>query len=74
MAILPEYRGRGFGKQLAQDCIAYATEQAGTLVWCTSRIATVSFYGALGFTESSDTFSLPQYSDALYVRMQRPLP
>jgi GNAT superfamily N-acetyltransferase len=74
MATLPEYRGHGFGKQLAQYCIAYAAEQRGTLVWCTSRVATVPFYSALGFTESSDTFSLPQYSDALYIRMQRPLP
>jgi GNAT superfamily N-acetyltransferase len=74
MATLPEYRGRGFGKQLAQHCIAYAVEQRGTLVWCTSRVATVPFYRALGFAESGETFSLPQYSDALYIRMQRPLP
>jgi GNAT superfamily N-acetyltransferase len=73
MATLPEYRGRGFGKQLAQHCIAYAVEQRGTLVWCTSRVATVPFYRALGFAESGETFSLPQYSDALYIRMQRPL-
>jgi GNAT superfamily N-acetyltransferase len=73
MATLPEYRGRGFGKQLAQRCITYAGKQGGTLVWCTSRNATVPFYRALGFTESGDTFSLPQYSDALYVRMQHRL-
>ena len=74
MATLPEHRGRGFGKQLAQRCIAYAAEQRGTLVWCTSRVATVPFYSALGFEECSDAFPLPQYSDALYIRMQRPLP
>ena len=74
MATLPEYRGRGLGKQLAQRSIGYAAEQGGTLVWCTSRIATVHFYRTLGFIECSDTFSLPQFSDALYIRMQRPLP
>jgi GNAT superfamily N-acetyltransferase len=74
MAALPECRGRGFGKQLVRRCIAYATEQGGTLVWCTSRIATVPFYRGLGFTESGDSFSLPQYSDAFYIRMQRALP
>jgi GNAT superfamily N-acetyltransferase len=74
MALLPEHRGRGLGRELAQRCITYAAEQGGTLVWCTSRIATVPFYRALGFTESGDTFSLPQYSDAVYIRMQRPLP
>ncbi|MFL6428203.1 MAG: GNAT family N-acetyltransferase [Acidobacteriaceae bacterium] len=71
MAILPEYRGNRLGKQLAHRCITYAAEQGGTLVWCISRIATAPFYRALGFTESGDTFSLPQYSDALYIRMQR---
>ena len=74
MATLPEYRGRGLGKQLAQRSIGYAAEQGGTLVWCTSRIATVPFYRALGFSESGHTFSLPEYSDALYIRMQHPLP
>jgi GNAT superfamily N-acetyltransferase len=74
MATLPEYRGHGFGKQLAQRCIAYAAEQRGILVWCTSRVATVPFYSALGFAECSDAFPLPRYSDALYIRMQRPLP
>jgi ribosomal protein S18 acetylase RimI-like enzyme len=74
MATLPECRGRGFGKQLARRCITYAAEQCGTLVWCTSRVATVPFYRALGFTESSTAFSLPQYSDALYIRMERLLP
>jgi GNAT superfamily N-acetyltransferase len=74
MATLPEYRGRGLGNQLAQRSIGYAAEQGGTLVWCTSRIATVPFYRALGFSQSGDTFSLPEFSDAIYIRMQRPLP
>ena len=74
MATLPVYRGRGLGRQLAQRCIAYAAEQSGTCVWCTSRAATVAFYRALGFTECSDTFPLPEFSDAHYIRMQRPLP
>ena len=74
MATLPEYRGCGLGRQLAQRCIAYAAEQGGTCVWCTSRVATVAFYRALGFIECSDTFSLPEFSDALYIRIRRPLP
>jgi predicted GNAT family N-acyltransferase len=74
MATLAGYRGHGLGRQLAQRCIAYAAEQGGTCVWCTSRVATVAFYRTLGFTECSDTFSLPEFSDALYIRMRRPLP
>ena len=74
MATLPEFRGRGIGNALAQHCIAYAKEHRGTLVWCTSRVATAGFYRKLGFVESGDTFSLPPYSDALYIRMRRVLP
>jgi ribosomal protein S18 acetylase RimI-like enzyme len=74
MATLPEYRGRGPGRQLAERCIAYAAEQGSPCVWCTSRVATVAFYRTLGFTECSDTFSLPEFSDAIYIRMRRPLP
>jgi GNAT superfamily N-acetyltransferase len=74
MATLPEYRSRGFARQLAQRCIAYAAEQGGTRVWCTSRVATMAFYRTLGFIECSEPFALPEYSDALYIRMQRPLP
>ena len=73
MAARPECRGRGLGKQLVRRCIAYAVEQRGTLVWCTSRIATVPFYRALGFREIGDPYSLPQYSDALYIRMRHSL-
>jgi GNAT superfamily N-acetyltransferase len=73
MAILPAYRSRGLGRQLAHHCLAYAVEQRATLIWCTSRAATVAFYRMLGFNECSDAFPLPQYSDALYIRMQRPL-
>lgn len=74
MATLPEYRGQGLGKQLAQRSIAYAIKQTGTLVWCSARVTTVPFYRALDFTECSDIFLLPQYSDLPYIRMQRPLP
>jgi ribosomal protein S18 acetylase RimI-like enzyme len=74
MATLPEYRSRSLGRQLAQRCIAYAAKQGGTCVWCTSRVATVAFYRILGFIECSGNFSLPEFSDALYIRMRRPLP
>jgi predicted GNAT family N-acyltransferase len=74
MAALPEYRGQGLGKQLAQRSIAYAIEQSGTLIWCSARLVTVPFYRALGFTECGSPFLLPQYSDVPYIRMQRPLP
>jgi GNAT superfamily N-acetyltransferase len=73
MAALPEYRGHGIGKDLAQRCIAYAAEHGGTILWCTSRIATAHFYRKLGFFESGGTFTLPQHSNALYVRMVRAL-
>ncbi len=73
MATLPEYRGRGLGKGLAQRCIAYGAKQEGTIVWCTSRIETVPFYQVLGFVECGELFRLPQYSDAIYIHMTRSL-
>jgi ribosomal protein S18 acetylase RimI-like enzyme len=74
MATLAEFRARGLGKELARRCIVYAAGRRGALVWCTSRIATVAFYRTLGFVECGEAFTLPQYSDALYIRMERPLP
>ena len=73
MATLASHRGRGFSVQLAERCICYAAEHGATLVWCTSRLATVPFYRALGFQEFGEPFPPPQYSDLLYVNMSRRL-
>jgi GNAT superfamily N-acetyltransferase len=73
MATLAQYRGRGLGRQLAQRCVAYAQAQGATLIWCTSRLATVPFYRRLSFEPCSEAFRLPEFSDTLYIRMKRAL-
>jgi GNAT superfamily N-acetyltransferase len=74
MATLARWRGNGLGKRLAERCIAHAAEHGGALLWCSARIGTAAFYRALGFNEHGEPFRLPEYSDELYVFMQRPLP
>jgi ribosomal protein S18 acetylase RimI-like enzyme len=74
MATLDEFRGSGLGKRLAERCVAHATDSQGTLLWCSARMAAVSFYRSLGFKEQGENFRLPEYSGEVYILMQRPLP
>jgi ribosomal protein S18 acetylase RimI-like enzyme len=73
MATLEQFRGRGFGKRLAERCVAHAADSQGTLLWCSTRMATVPFYRSLGFLEQGESFLLPEYSGELYVLMRCPL-
>jgi ribosomal protein S18 acetylase RimI-like enzyme len=73
MATLEQFRGRGFGKRLAERCVAHAADSQGTLLWCSARMATVPFYRSLGFLEQGESFLLPEYSGELYVLMRCPL-
>ncbi len=74
MATLEEFRGRGLGKRLAERCVAHAADSQGTLIWCTARMTTVSFYRPLGFMEQGESFHLQEYSNEVYILMQRSLP
>jgi GNAT superfamily N-acetyltransferase len=73
MATLMPFRGQGLGKRLAVACIAHVIRNRGTLVWCTARATSATFYNALGFSEQGQVFRLPEYSDAEYVVMRRSL-
>jgi ribosomal protein S18 acetylase RimI-like enzyme len=74
MATLVEFRGNGWGKHLVERCAAHTTENQGTLLWCSARIATVPFYRSLGFKEQGQSFNLPEYSGKIYILMWRSLP
>ncbi len=54
VATLPEFQGRGIGKQVIEHCMAYAIEQGGTLLWCNARPDAVGFYERLGFQIEGD--------------------
>lgn len=73
MATLPEYRGFGLAGQLLARCLAHIHENKGTLAWCSSRIATVSFYQRHGFVPVGEPFLLPQFSDESYILMEQGL-
>lgn len=74
MATLPEFRGQGLGRRLADHCRTHAADRGGTLLWCSARVATTSFYRSLGFKERGESFHLPEFSNEAYILMQRPLP
>jgi predicted GNAT family N-acyltransferase len=73
MATLSEYRGFGLAGQLLARCLAYIHENKGTLAWCSSRVATVSFYQRHGFVPVGESFFLPQFSDESYILMEQSL-
>ncbi len=73
MATVAEFRGSGFGRRLAQMCIAHAADRNGTLLWCSARSGAAEFYRSLGFAAQGDPFRLPEYSRELYILMGRPL-
>jgi GNAT superfamily N-acetyltransferase len=60
MATLEEYRGRGFGRRLAEHCAAHATCRRGFLIWCSARLVAVPFYLSLGFEAHGKKFHLPE--------------
>jgi ribosomal protein S18 acetylase RimI-like enzyme len=74
MATKDTFRRQGLGRQLAENCLAYALSEGGSLVWCYSRQSAVSFYRSLGFKEEGAPFSLLEYSSEPYFLMRLRLP
>lgn len=70
MATVPAARGRGVGRRLAQECMAYAREKGAAVVWCSARLEVASFYAELGFGTCGEPFRLPEFSDRVYVAMR----
>jgi len=73
MATLPNFRGLGIGRQLAEFCIRHSEKMGGSYLWCSARVASKRFYSALGLVESGEVFRLPRFSDTSYVLMHRQL-
>jgi ribosomal protein S18 acetylase RimI-like enzyme len=71
MATRDEFRRRGLGKRLTEECVAYAQSKRGSFVWCSARMSAVSFYDSLGFRAvAGEPFSLPEYSPESYIVMR----
>ena len=60
MAVLPEYRDRGIGRSILDECIRGVRQRECKLFWCNARIKAARFYTAAGFCKTSETtFDIP---------------
>jgi GNAT superfamily N-acetyltransferase len=69
MATSPEHRGQGAATRLLSRCVAHARTLGGRRVWCSARVTVAEFYRRHGFVAVGEPFTLPQYSDERYIRM-----
>lgn len=49
VAVLPDFQGKGFGKQLAIFAEVYATEKHIQCIYCNARKTAVPFYKSIGY-------------------------
>lgn len=57
MAVLPEYRGQGIGRQILDAAVARASELGFRRVTLHAQLAVVDFYRKAGFLPEGDEFS-----------------
>jgi ribosomal protein S18 acetylase RimI-like enzyme len=67
MAVAPEARGTGLGRELTRACIAFAKENHAELLWCNARTTASGFYQKLGFEIIGNQFDIPDVG--LHFRM-----
>ncbi|MCA1062959.1 GNAT family N-acetyltransferase [Rossellomorea sp. AcN35-11] len=58
MATLPEYRGKGIGKQLIEYSEGILKERGCDLWWCNARISAGPYYEKLGLNQMGDIFEI----------------
>lgn len=58
MAVLDDYRGRGFGEQLVQTAEEKAMRAAADLIWFNARINAVGFYEKCGYKITGKPFEI----------------
>jgi len=56
MAVLPDWRGKGVGRRLAQELLARARKRGMNRVSLHAQIHAADFYRKLGFLEFGDVF------------------
>ncbi|MCR9182805.1 MAG: GNAT family N-acetyltransferase [Flavobacteriaceae bacterium] len=60
MAVLDEFKGRGFGKRLLEAGEELAKKKKINLIWCNARILAVPFYEKLDFKKIGASFEIPK--------------
>ncbi|MGM0751053.1 MAG: GNAT family N-acetyltransferase [Bacillota bacterium] len=58
MATLPDYRGKGVGKQLIAYSEEVLNEKGCELWWCNARTSAGPYYEKLGLTQLGDVFEI----------------
>ncbi|NMH27495.1 GNAT family N-acetyltransferase [Flavobacterium silvaticum] len=56
MAVLEEYQGFGYGRQLVQSCEDETRRRAGELLWFNAREGAVGFYENMGYKITGKAF------------------
>jgi len=59
MAVLDQYKGKGFGKLLLKKGEQLAIENGICLIWCNARINAKPFYENFGYKTFGNSFEIP---------------
>ena len=59
MAVEPDARSSGIGRQLIHACESFTRENGVALLWCNARVTALGFYRKLGFEIVSAEFEIP---------------
>jgi ribosomal protein S18 acetylase RimI-like enzyme len=59
MAVLPEYRGKGYGKKLVVHGENLLKQQECDVLWFNAREVALNFYKDLGFVIKGEPFQIP---------------
>ena len=59
MAVAPEARRAGVGKQLVEFGLAECRQRGAAVVWCDARKVAFDFYRSLEFSEFEDEYEIP---------------
>ncbi len=56
VAVLPEYRGQGLGREIMRRLEGLARERGLPAVWCHAQVTALVFYQKLGYEEVGERF------------------
>jgi predicted GNAT family N-acyltransferase len=70
MATVSAWRGRGLASRLLTRCVEHAQSHGGARLWCTARATVSGFYVTHGFVTVGEAFTLAEFSNEVYVRME----
>ena len=60
MAVVERARRNGIGRLLVRECLDYATQMDGTILWCKGRTSVYPFYQSLGFRALGVEVDIPE--------------